>query len=1021
MNRSFLVLILLFLSTTAHSGDEILSKQHGNREDFQQAWGKGISQHNAFISSNDIHVIDTPESTLIEITQNNSATAAGRLPVHEAYTRIVAAQGYAWCCLKRNGVWQLLQTELDGQLNGWRTLPVKLSQPVLDMQLNQEGDLSLFVSDDTSSQFYQQSILIHSGGSHVTALNPAPLAGSKLPAKQQWQQHCGNEPLLINEFDIDNAGEFLALTHSIRNPGLTVRYRISPGLGQPFGIWSAPVPAGSLQIKKDGRFLQYQVIADTNAAISEVPEISITYTHLTDPPNRQEMPLRKAVSSSHSADTDQNDIDHDEHDSNSNQVSGSDSQQEDQNSSRDNQASNHTDEDNSTEKKHSDKNQKEDTILDSENGSSKPNVKGKENAYEKQKNSIKNPNQNHEEQTETNQKENPIEEEGDSPKQKQNQQQQSETPAAPQAVTEDQRENPKEAGQDAPHQINPLVDTPGSRAEETPEPQPNTQNNQQKQPETQSPKQSPNPEQNNPNQPNNQTEQPLNHEPQSTGSQENPGENSPDASSGNPNSNPSGSPSQADTQEPSSSTGSGGNAPMPGNGMPQQGNMQTPQSGMPQGEGNASGHPVPGMRNDGNGSPYKPNSTSQAGNKQAGRSSGNQSSGRGSIASPTIAVATPAVIPVVSRVSFVEDVEKDEPNSNPALPIAGGSGLLTLLFLLWGKKRKSNVRVDPSEHEDGSETLLDENTDEYASGERLIYTLIPKREDSVWDSAIAFDSSVIAADINGDQILTLHEDGHIRLEKSSNTKPNIISLGTWKKQGLSPRIVSAGLPFFAVGLNIKGQMNICQGKQSEKSYLEEQKPMNLPKNLHSIRHTMVKHNKLWVMGEQFNKNTLLCATIEHGKVKNWKTVSPNEQPGGEIKGMSTSGRDLIAYAAEDEPDVIRIYQRDTIRGGWELIAKCSYSGGHVALCMDEKRCFMVEWFDNKKSISLHAFTRNEEGRFAGHYVNRVDLPFDAEITSAAFQYGKLLLQGKQTTPNGMNRIVSCGASIKKLLGASTTV
>jgi hypothetical protein len=166
---------------------------------------------------------------------------------------------------------------------------------------------------------------------------------------------------------------------------------------------------------------------------------------------------------------------------------------------------------------------------------------------------------------------------------------------------------------------------------------------------------------------------------------------------------------------------------------------------------------------------------------------------------------------------------------------------------------------------------------------------------------------------------------------------------------------------------------------------------------------------------------MLCASIEHGKIQNWKPVSPNDQPRGEIKGMSTSGRDLIAFAAEDEPEVIRIYQRDSIRGGWELTAKSSYSGGQVSLCMDEKRCFMVEWLDGQSSISIHAFTRNEEGRFAGHYVNRVELPFDADITTAAFQYGKLVLQGKQSTPTGEKRIVSCSASIRKLLGVTTTV
>lgn len=1021
MNRSTLLIIFVLIPAITWGDGEILSSQHKSVEDFHSAWGKGFDHQSSKLPSNKT-IPGNPQST---VSENNGTTIyIEKLPAHESHTQIVVAQGYAWCGVKRNGTWQLMQAPLDNQTSDWKNISGDLPQQVMDMKLNQDGDLSLLLSDEEQSKFHQQSILIHSGGTQVTQIDPAPLAGNMDAARQQWEKHCGNEPLLMNEFDLKTEGEFLALTHSIRDSALTVRYRISPALGQPFSIWSAPVPAGSLQIKKDGRFLQYQVIAGEDKTITSVPNVSLTYTHLDSPPRKQEEALSKAIPSSFSDDTNQNssgpdpDINDNERNSNSDQPTPNSDSQEENQPENDNSQSPMSD-GNTTENEHT----PTQNNLPSEvkENSNIPNQGEQQNGQE-ETGTVEEAAQNVEEQTEINPQDKSEDNSGENsnPQQEQNQEQNDSPTQSPPTPIEPESQ-PNESEPEFTSPFNHLIGQPNQQPNQEP-PTQDSQPPSQDQPNSNNPEQHENNPQNNSSDSANDPEQPDESAPHTSNENGNNANNSSDAQANHPSPNQQGTPTQPDTSGSANPTGDSSGAPTSGDGTPNQGNGNPPPSGMPQSEGNAAGFPMPSMPNDSDGSSYKPQQSSQNGNQsRTSRSSGLSKPNERNIASPTIGAMTPAVSPAISRISFVDEIDDEETTRNPVLPIASSAGLLTVLFWIRGKKRKSKVDVNPSEHEAQSSDLIQESLDEFTCGEKLLYTLIPKHEDSVWETAIAFDPTVLAAEINRDQILTLHEDGNIRLEKSSNTTPEVLSLGTWQKQGITPQIMSAGLPFFALGLNIKGQINICQGKQSEKSFLEEQKPMNVPTSLHSIQNAMIKHNKLWVIGEQFNQSIALCAAIEHGKVKKWKRVIPQDAPAGEIKGMSTSGRDLIAYAADGEPEVIRIYQRDTIRGGWELIAKSSYSGGRVALSMNEKRCFMVEWFEDNSPISIHAFTRNDDGRFTGHYVNQVDLPYEAEIKSAAFQYGKLILQGKQTTPKGDTRIVSCSASVRKLLAVTTTV
>lgn len=1022
-----ILMLLIMAPTFGWADSEIIKQEHTRLQDYHTAWGKGFDHLAPSLSSQ----------------TNADAQKWSAQPANEKHTDIVTANGYAWRMVHTNNQWQLMQAKLDGIKADWRRVSDFSKDVVKSLKINQNGDLFVLILDKATNRYSTQTASIHSGGENVTWDEPIPLAGNQKAAMQEWEKQSSSMPMIVNEFDLGKAAEFLAVSHSINQANTLVRYRISPELGMPYSNWSAPVAAGSLQLKKDGRFLQYQIMADESITWDELPQISITYTYPTSPSLSPDEKDQKNDSSS--GFVEHNTIDPMLESDDLNQSNMEPEENE-------NGQSNHTD--------------MEKDVVSAGDGSpekekrdhgSSSNQQRDDSADSKQKEVVNQDKQDADEQLNQDEKKEQQSIDANSDKQEED--------ASDLSSDNDEQQEQNQQPDENPNVENPSDENPNQN-------KPSEQNDSTREPEFASPfnkligipNQQPVPSQNEPQQeqPSDQEQNPTvepssqpqpadtenpqdqnNAEPESQSSEElnmpnnsgegdtpQPGQSNDDA---NPTENGSGQPSFPNQNGSGNALGDEANQPPSNAGMPGNEAANQPPSGMPQEQGGAPGFQFPGMGGSSNGSAYQQKPFSPKGNHAAGSNmgntsmrnsslgnarTGNQNPHREIIASPTIALATPAFSPTTGL------LKKEEPSTTStktAVPLAGGAGLLSILFWVKGKKRKTVMDVDPCDLEDADQNLLANAVDEFAGGEKSLYTLIPKRDDSVWDHAIAFDSSVTAAEIMDDRVITLHDDGCIRLDQQDNLHSKTVCLGKWDKQGITPQLASSGLSFFAAGLNVKGQINICQGKQTEKSYIEEQKPMPLPGSIHSLTRMNIKQNKLWLLGESFEKNTLLCASIVHGKVCDWKTVVPHDVPEGEIVGFSTSGKDLIAYATDDEPGIARIYQRDATRGGWELTAKCHFSGGQVCLCMDDKRCFIAEWLEGESAVSIHAFTRGDEGRFAGHYVNKVDLPFNVDITSSAFQNGMLILQGKQTTPKGETRMTSCGASIRKLLGVPIAV
>ncbi len=1009
MKRLLITLFITCFPFVIWADTEILSQQHNRPEDYHTAWGGGL---------------DTLAPTFSLPKPNPQS-----LPAHDNRTAIISAKGKAWCWIQTGGAWQLVSAEAGPSQPAWRLTGLSMRDEALRFALNQHSDLSVMVFDKREQSFVHHIYSIHSGGNEVSLLESIPLAGSSASAELQWRDQVGDVPLLVGEFDLGEAGEFLALSHSAVGAGTMVRYRISPGYGQPYSPWSNPVPAGSSQLKKDGQYLQYQILSKENALLTSFPDFSVTYTYPQYKHSNIHKGTRRFTGGSGYADPKQNNPGHGDAGSSNgkpNNESSDDSKPDDGNKQQ-TEPENKEQNGNTTSTTGSEQQTGSNRESDSSTSGSES-TNGEESSGEEQSQTDSETNGNEKEtQNPQTQENNPQE---DSPHENGSGEQGEESnkqPSNPNPQNQPNNEN-KQQPNDTPSNEKPSFSSPLNHVIGKPNQNPAPQ-----QDETRSKPQSnaPNADDSKP-EPQPQSNQPAEPEPQSepsstastseemnrpnAGQGGNPNQYSPSGGSGfSPGSgNPPASNSGADNGSPQMEQDSNH---APAGGAPQAELGNSPVGGMPNDHSDAPGFSFPNMGG-GSGSVTSPTRGSSQGNSSTGNSgqplSNGNKPGKPEIASPTISRVTPGTGSPIARLQNKEESSSSIPK---AVPMTGGAGLLSILFWLRNKKRSEKVDINPADHENADEKLLSNDMDEFTSGEKLLYMMIPKREDSVWDTAIAFDPSVIAVDANDKQIVALHDDGTLRLEKDHS----ITALGTWKKQGNMPQIASTGLPFYAVGLNIKGQLNVCQGKQAAKSHIEEQRPISLPTGIHEIKQMAIKNQRMYVIGESFEKSVLLSAPVKHGKVGAFKPLVPQDAPEGEAIGMATSGKELIAYSAKDEPGIVRIYQWDDRKRTWELLAKAPCGGRQVRLCMDEKRCFMADWNEDDRCVSIHAFTRDENGRFKGHYVNEIELPFDAKISSGTFQNGRFTLQGKQTTPKGETRIVSCSAWIRKLLGIPATV
>ncbi len=301
--------LLLFCSETI---GEIHRLYHHEMDDFLTSWGEGTPNYRTSTPfSSDAFVENHPSAALMSypyifyINKQNEPPSIfkqprllpqslpkvwGVLPKGEEYSNLTTAHGKVWIFIKKNGIWNLYHSPLNGSKTEWSFQQTDFPSPIECFSITTKGDPFVFSShqSDTKTIFYAGCF---TGGGNAIQWD-APQTITTFEAKRiiEKDYSANYEISMFGEFELELPVQFLAFAANLADGNtISSRYRISAGPNDSYGPWSEYVVENAIQLSKKGQYFQYQLafVEPDSSTSKKLPSVVLTYREIEVVPKQK--------------------------------------------------------------------------------------------------------------------------------------------------------------------------------------------------------------------------------------------------------------------------------------------------------------------------------------------------------------------------------------------------------------------------------------------------------------------------------------------------------------------------------------------------------------------------------------------------------------------------------------------------------------------------------------------------------------------------------------------------------------